>query len=228
MKTHRILMMALLSAMLAIAGCSQKATEESAEGQPAKEGAAKPSSGTRSASSAPRPAPAPAAAAIPAGTALDVSLITGLSSKDNKTGDVFVGSLNAPVNVDGRTVIPKGADVTGRVTKAEPSGRLKGSGELWVTVTEVKFGGKTYPVTTSTAGQKEGSKAGRDVLFIGGGAGTGAAIGGIAGGGKGAAIGAAIGAAAGTAGAMATGKKDIAFPPETVLRFTLEQELRVQ
>ena len=225
MKTHRILMMALLSAMLAIAGCSQKATEESAEGQPAKEGAAKPSSGTRSASSAPRPAPA--AAAIPAGTALDVSLITGLSSKDNKTGDVFVGSLNAPVNVDGRTVIPKGADVTGRVTKAEPSGRLKGSGELWVTVTEVKFGGKTYPVTTSTTGQKEGSKAGRDVLFIGGGAGTGAAIGGIAGGGKGAAIGAAIGAAAGTAGAMATGKKDIVFPPESVLRFTLEQELRV-
>ena len=231
MKTSRILFVALLGVSLVVTGCAQRPAEESASEQPAKSGAAK-SGGTRTGGTgAARPAPAPppaAAVTIPSGTPLEVSLITGLSSKDSKTGDVFVGSLNAPVNVDGRTVIPKGADVTGRVTKAEPSGRLKGSGELWVTVTEVKFGGKTYPVSTSTAGMKEGSKAGRDVLFIGGGAGTGAAIGGIAGGGKGAAIGAAIGAAAGTAGAMATGKKDIAFPPETVLRFTLEQELRVQ
>jgi len=66
------------------------------------------------------------------------------------------------------------------------------------------------------------------VLFIGGGSGAGAAIGAAAGGGKGAAIGAAIGAAAGTVGAAATGKKDISFPSETVLRFRLEQELKVQ
>jgi len=120
-----------------------------------------------------------------------------------------------------------GADVTGRVTKSVASGRLKERAELWLTLTEVKISGKTYTVSTSTTGQKEGSKATRDVLFIGGGAGAGAAIGGAAGGGKGAGIGAAIGAAAGTAGAMATGQRDIKFPPETVLRFTLEQELKV-
>ncbi len=129
--------------------------------------------------------------------------------------------------VEGKTVIPKGADVTGRVTRAVPSGRLKERAELWVTLSSVTFGGKTYEVTTSTTGHKEGSKAMWDIVFIGGGAGAGAAIGGAAGGGKGAAIGAAIGAATGTAGAMLTGKRDIEFPPETVLRFRLEQPLTV-
>jgi hypothetical protein len=213
-------LLALVFATLLAAGCAQKPAEESAEGQPGA-GAAKPSSGTRTAAR-----PAPALVVIPAGTPLEVSLITGLANDKNKAGDVFVGSLHTPVVVNGTTVIPKGADVTGRVTNAVPSGRLKGVGELWVTLTEVRFGGRTHPVSTSTTGMKEGSKATRDIIFIGGGAGAGAAIGGAAGGGKGAAIGAATGAAAGTIAAMATGKKAIEFPPETVLRFTLEQELR--
>ena len=63
---------------------------------------------------------------------------------------------------------------------------------------------------------------------FGGGAGGGAAIGGATGGGKGAGIGAAIGAGAGTAAAMLTGKRDVKFPPETLLRFALEQELTIQ
>jgi len=230
MKASRILFVALLGVSLVVTGCAQRPAEESASEQPAKSGAAK-SGGTRTGGTgAARPAPAPppaAAVTIPSGTPLEVSLITGLSSKDNKAGDVFVGSLNSAVVVDGKSVIPKGADVTGRVTKSVASGRLKERAELWLTLTEVKISGKTYTVSTSTTGQKEGSKATRDVLFIGGGAGAGAAIGGAVGGGKGAGIGAAIGAAAGTAGAMATGQRDIKFPPETVLRFTLEQELKV-
>jgi hypothetical protein len=47
-------------------------------------------------------------------------------------------------------------------------------------------------------------------------------IGGIAGGGEGAAIGAFSGAAARAAGATVTGKKDVTFPSEHVLHFTLE------
>src|SRR5438045_2774508 len=50
---------------------------------------------------------------------------------------------------------------------------------------------------------------GRNVAFIGGGAGLGAAIGAIAGGGKGAAIGALAGGGAGTATAAATGKEQL-------------------
>jgi hypothetical protein len=160
------------------------------------------------AESAARPAAARARAlVVPAGTALQVRLITGLNSNENRAGDPFAGTLEHPVVVGERVAIPKGAEVKGRVTDAVKSGRLKQRAELWVTLTEVNVRGKSYQLASSTTGHKEGSKLTRDILFIGGGAGGGAAIGGATGGGKGAGIGAAIGAGAGTAAAMITGKR---------------------
>ncbi len=210
LKKEALVVMALA---FALSGCAQKPAEESAE------------------SKTPKATPARRAVVIltvPAGTEIDVRLITGLSSNENKAGDEFQGTIETPVTVGEKTVIPKGADVTGKVTNAVPSGRLKGRAELWVTLTNIRLRGRTYEVSASTTGVKEGSKTTRDVLFIGGGGGAGAAIGGAAGGGKGAGIGAAVGAGAGTVAAMLTGKRDIRFPPETVLRFRLEQDLKVQ
>lgn len=165
---------------------------------------------------------------LPAGTALDVRLTTGLNSKNNSAGDTFSATLEHAVVVGEKVVIPKGADVKGRVTRGVKSGRLKQRAELWVTLTGITVKGGSYDIATTTTGHKEGSKTKRDVLFIGGGAGAGAAVGGATGGGKGAGIGAAIGAGAGTAAAMLTGKRDIKFPPETLLRFKLQQELKIQ
>lgn len=217
MRTNtRIRGILLLAVMVAMVGCAKPA-EESASGS---------DSGSSSGSSAQR-TPARAPVNVATGTELEVRTIDALSSKTAKAGDTFTASVENPIVVDGRPGIPKGARVTGRVTNAVPSGRLKQRAELWVTLTSVEVNGKRYDLTTTTTGMKEGSKATRDIVFIGGGAGAGAAIGGATGGGKGAAIGAAIGAAAGTAGAMMTGQKDINFPSETVLRFRLEQDLRL-
>jgi len=209
MRKHFILA-GLLLAALAVAGCGSAQEGEEGGGL----------------LSAVKPKPQPIV--IPAGTNLDVRLNTGLSSEDNTDGDTFEGELQSPLLVGEKVAIPKGAEVKGKVTKAVKSGRLRQRAELWVTLTEVTFRGKQWPVTTSTTGHKEGSKTTRNILFIGGGGGAGAAIGGIAGGGKGAGIGAAIGAGSGLAGAMLTGKRDIKFPPETLLRFELEQELTIQ
>lgn len=223
MKTQFKLGLVLVMLAMVLTACGDKP----AEGESATADPAKPGSGSGAAKKAAAPPAAPVAILIPTGTELSVRLIDSLNSKDSKAGQTFEGTLNEAVVVGGRTVIPKGADVAGKVTNAVPSGRLKQRAELWVTLTSVKVSNKTYDVTTTTAGLKEGSKATRDVVFIGGGAGAGAAIGAVAGGGKGAAIGAAIGAAAGTAGAMATGKREINFPSETVLKFRLEQELSI-
>ncbi|MGH9803874.1 MAG: hypothetical protein ACRD4D_01785 [Candidatus Acidiferrales bacterium] len=165
---------------------------------------------------------------IPAGTQLTVTLSTGVSSKNNEGGDSFEGTLEEPVVVGDRVVIPAGADVEGKVAYAVPSGRLKQRAEIWLTLTEVNVDGTWYDVATTNAGRKEGSKAKRDILFIGGGAGAGALIGGLTGGGKGAAIGAGIGAGGGTAGAALTGQRDIHFPPESRLRFRLKENLEVR
>ncbi len=165
---------------------------------------------------------------IPAGTSLAVRLTTGLSSKNNESGDTFEGTLENAVVVDGKVVIPEGSGVAGEVTYAESSGRLKDRAELWVTLTEVEVNGSNYDVVTTTTGRKEGSKTKRNVLLIGGGSGIGALIGALAGGGKGAAIGAGVGAGGGTAAAALTGQRDIKYPPETRLRFRLKEDLEVE
>lgn len=215
MKREKLLLAAWLTLALAAVGCSTAPMGESETGSAG-------SSGTRAA----RPKPQPVT--LPSGTELDVRLSTGLNSDNNKAGDPFEGTIDSPVAVGDKVVIPKGAPVKGKVTGAVESGRLKQRAELWVTLTEVFVSGKWVPASTSTTGHKEGSKTTRNIVFIGGGAGGGAAIGGAAGGGKGAGIGAAIGAGAGTAAAMLTGKRDVKFPPETVLRFALEQEMKIQ
>lgn len=215
MKNHRKHVLVGLALTLALAGCAHQPAEEGAE------------SGTQQRSARVAAAPKPALVTVPAGTELEVRLTTGLNSKENKASDAFRAMLENPVVVGARVVIAKGAEVTGEVTKAVPSGRLKQRAELWVTLTSIEVKGKRYDIATTTTGHKEGTKATRDIIFVGGGAGAGAAIGGAAGGGKGAAIGTAVGAGAGTAVAMLTGKRDIKFPPETLLRFRLEQQLKL-
>ncbi|HZZ17421.1 MAG TPA: hypothetical protein VFE08_15850, partial [Candidatus Sulfotelmatobacter sp.] len=66
-------------------------------------------------------AAAQSSAPVPAGTALMVKLETTLATFSNKPGDLFQGQLIQPVMLDGRTVIPAGTKLEGRVVKvAEP------------------------------------------------------------------------------------------------------------
>ncbi len=168
-----------------------------------------------------------AATTAPAGTTLSVRLIDSLSSAQNKIGDAFAASVDVPVVINGKTVIPRGSRVNGEVVSAVASGRLTTPAKLYLKLVSVEIGGKVLPISTTLAGRTEKSHAKRNVTAAGGGAAAGAIIGAIAGGGKGAAIGAAAGAGAGTAGAAATGKKDVEYPSEKLLKFTLKNALTV-
>lgn len=158
---------------------------------------------------------------LPAGAALTVRLNEGLSSKRNNSGDTFTGSVEQPVEADGKVVVPKGAKVTGTVAEAKPLGRFKGGAVLRVVLNSVTVNGAEYSIETSAVSHSRKGKGKRTATFIGGGAGAGALIGGLAGGGKGAAIGALAGAGAGTAGTAFTGNKDIELPAESTLTFKL-------
>jgi len=157
------------------------------------------------------------AATIPPGTNISVRLGQTISSDKAHSGDVWTGTLHHSVVVNGKTVAKRGAAVQGKVVNAKASGRLSGAALLELQVTAIKG----IPVISDTASSQGGSHKGRDVKAVGGGAVAGALIGALAGGGKGAAIGAGAGAAVGTAGAAATGKKDVSFPVETILEFTI-------
>jgi hypothetical protein len=165
---------------------------------------------------------------VPAGTALTVRLSQELSSKGSKAGDSFTATLAQAVVVDGKTLVPEGTAVSGKVTEAVPQGRFKGEAVLHLTLDSITLNGHQQPIQTSSFTEAAKGKGTRTAEMIGGGAGVGALIGGLAGGGKGAAIGAIAGAGAGTAGAGLTGSKDIVLPAEAALSFKLEQALEVK
>ena len=63
---------------------------------------------------------------VPAGTALMVKLETTLATFSNKPGDLFQGQLIQPVVLNGRTLIPAGTRVEGRVAKVAEPRRISG------------------------------------------------------------------------------------------------------
>jgi hypothetical protein len=164
---------------------------------------------------------------LPAGSEIAVILADPLNSGKNEAGDEFEAHLANPVTVNGVTIFDRGTRVQGKVADAEDSGRVKGLANMRLILTSVAHGGRNIPITTKSFFAEAESSKGRDAAVVGGGAGIGAAIGAITGGKKGAATGAIIGGAAGTGTVLATKGKEVDFPAETRLTFTLADDLTV-
>lgn len=160
---------------------------------------------------------------VPAGTRILIRTIDPIDTEKQKTGYRFTASLETNLQAEDEVVAPRGTTVYGRLAEASSSGRMSGSSQLTLELTDIMINDSTYPLLTSTfevKGQGEGKKTTRKIL---GGAGLGALIGGIAGGGTGAAIGVLAGAAGGTAIAASKKGEQLQIPPESLLEFRLEQ-----
>ena len=164
---------------------------------------------------------------IPAGTSFSIRMIDSIDSEVNHASEVFHASLDAPIVIDDKIVVPSGTDVFVKLVEARSAGRLSGRSELRLELVKMEFQGKSYPLASSTYEQVGTSRGKRTAATVGAGAGIGAAIGAIAGGGRGAAIGAGVGAASGTAIQVLTKGKQIRIPSETKLDFRLEQPVEV-
>jgi hypothetical protein len=221
LRSHVLILLAL-SFLLA---CQKSNTPASSTNNPSGNSTPTPADGAnQTAANAPTPAPP---LVIPAGTLIVVRLADALSSKTSQQGQEFSATVAQPVEMDGQTVIPKGATAHGTVVSAQPMGRFKGGASLEVRLDRVSIGDKNQAIQTTAVARSASGKGERSAGFIGGGAAAGALIGAIAGRGKGAAIGALAGGGAGTAGAAFTGNKDIVLPAESALSFKLTQALEV-
>jgi hypothetical protein len=147
--------------------------------------------------------------ALPTGTAVKMKLETTLATFSSKAGDPFSARVTEPVVMDGKTVIPIGTTVEGRVTKTSEPRRITGKPTIAIfpenlvlpngdkfmlnaTLVDTNAG---HGSDVNTEGQFKGDgHDGKDLTEIGMGTGGGMLIGGLAGGGKGLLIGGAIGA----------------------------------
>jgi hypothetical protein len=175
----------------------------------------------------PPPPPQPITVTVPEGTIVTVRTIDSIDSSVNTAGQSFRASLDAPIVVGDRVVIPKGLTVNLKLIDASSAGKFKGRSELTVSLDSFTYQGRTYQVATSDVQEKGGSRGKRSAEVIGGGAVLGALIGGLAGGGKGAAIGAGVGAGSGTAVQALTHGQKVKIASETRLDFTLHDPVNV-
>jgi hypothetical protein len=215
-------------------GCSKKTDEQATTAPPTDQTAQQTSGAAPAMAPAQAPAPEekkpepPKPIIVPAGTALTVRLGQAVGTKISQSGQTFTATVAAPVEVEGRTAIPAGADASGTVVTAQSAGKLKGASTLELRLDSITIGGKQRAVQTAALVQGEKGKGKRTAVIAGGGAGLGALIGGLAGGGKGAVIGALAGGGAGTAGAAYTGNRDVVLPAESSVSFKLTAPLEIR
>ena len=222
----------LLLVIFTVSSCSSTSTDDSTEANTPT--ASSPASSPEATTAAPKADKAAApvekieTVTIPAGSELIVTISSSLNSGSNKAGDEFEGGLALPLNVNGKTILEKGTKVIGKVVDAAGSARVKGLASIRLELTSVVHNGKTVSIVTNPFVEEAEATKGRDAAVVGGGAGLGAAIGAIAGGKKGAATGAIIGGAAGGGTVLATKGKEVDFPAESKITFTLADALTVR
>ena len=64
---------------------------------------------------------------IPAGTRISIRTIDAIDSTKNRVGYRFQASLEQPLWVDGNVVVPKGADIYGRLEQSKATGTFTGT-----------------------------------------------------------------------------------------------------
>jgi hypothetical protein len=164
---------------------------------------------------------------LPAGTSIDVTLDTRITSETASTGDAWTGSTRTASVVDGRNIIPAGCSVAGTVSGVTPA--HKGDrAMLNLALASISVDGHTYRVQGSTGAVIAGSTRARNLGAIAGATAVGAVVGHAVGGStKGTLIGAVIGGGAATGVVSQTRGYQVVLIAGTPLTFTTAASVAV-
>jgi hypothetical protein len=173
--------------------------------------------------------PPPTNISIPTGTMLAIRIDQNIGVKHSRAGDPFTGEIVDPVVAsDNSVLVPKGALVGGIVDVSHRRGHFKGRSLLELRLTSLTLNGQQYALNTRDLAESKKGKGRRSSALIGGGAGLGMLVGGVASGGVGLLVGGLVGGGGGTAIAGLTGNRDLDIRAESIVHFTLADDLVVQ
>lgn len=237
----RLVNAGVLSMTIFAVGCGGAGTSDATRTNLATPGtAAAPAESARDAHGNPvatagRAEPASAAArvrevTIPAGTTLPIVLDTAVGSDTSRVEQQVTAHLSRPLTLHGETVLPEGSRVSGVVTDAQASGRVKGRAHVAVRFDSLSPRGddERYEIRAASIGRTAESTKKKDALEIGAPAAGGALIGALVGGKKGALIGTAVGGGAGTGVVLATKGKEVHLPKGSTLGLKLAAPVTVK
>ena len=160
---------------------------------------------------------------VPAGTSIDVTLATALTSETVNAGDSWSGSV-----LNGRDGIPAGSSVSGTVS-AVKAAKKGDRAMLDLRLASITVGGHRYAVHGSTEAIVAGSTRARNLGAIAGSAAAGALVGNaVSGSTKGTVIGGLIGAGAATGVVAASDGYQVVLKSGTPLTFTTDQAVAVR
>jgi len=179
---------------------------------------------------------------LPAGTMLNVRLDKTLATLTSREGDPFSARVTQAVMLGGKSVVPVGATIEGRVSRISQPRRIEGKPTIGILPeTLIMPNGERFTLNArlfdtnlhngtgvNDEGQFKGKGYdGKDLIEVGAGTGGGMLIGGLAGGGKGVLIGGAIGASATVVHWMSK-KKYASLPAGTELTMELSRPLEMK
>jgi hypothetical protein len=152
---------------------------------------------------------------VPEGTLIPIVLQSHVASDASFLEDPVRARVRTPIVVRGITVIPAGSELTGHVTTAKRSGRVRGVARIGFRFDslEIEESGRGEAIRTTAVTRYAPTTRRRDAAKIGLPAAGGAIIGAFAGGKKGALIGAAAGGGAGTAVVLSTRGREVRLGP---------------
>ena len=158
---------------------------------------------------------------IPAGSTIAVRMADSIDSAKNHPGEVFHATVDTALTVDGRVVLPVGAQAIGRLTAIEQPGRFRGRAAVTLELTAINFDGKSVAILTSTYQEQGNARGKQTATFAGGGGLLGTLMGAVAGGPAAWLIGAGVGAAGGAVVQAVRGPQPVRIPAESLMLFTL-------
>jgi hypothetical protein len=175
-------------------------------------------------------APAWREVTIPVGTSLPVVLDTSVGSETSHAEQPVTAHLTRAITVNGVTALPEGSRVSGVVTSATRSGKVKGRAHVAVRFDSLTPRGddQRYDIRTTSVGRTAPSTKQNDALKVGAPAAGGAIIGAIVGGKKGAAVGTAVGGGAGAGVVLSTRGKEVTLPKGAALTLRLTEPVTIR
>ena len=104
----------------------------------------------------------------PAGTPLTIRLISSISAATARPGDFFQATLEEPITMQGKTIVPSGNPVTGEVMEVNSSARVHKPAYLRLQLTSVAIGSRAIPIETSSILAKAGVRSDSSAAAKGG------------------------------------------------------------